>query len=185
VTRGEMTVDYADFAANLANDKSVANFATPIPQLNTAVNYVFHEYCLLKQQTGSERFFELNMQKYLQANATELAEVADPALKAEMLELLVANGYREPAINGQTDPAKITLGKRVQSKIKRLLTAPATTPAWLFLARTLAIRPPGNNRFEFATIDEAIYYARNISRGDLSPRHKPEQLLKAREVPKR
>ncbi len=185
VTRGEMSADYADFAANLANDKSVANFATPIPQLNTAVNYVFHEYCLLKQQTNSESFFELNMQKYLQANATELAEVVDPAVKGKMFELLVAKGYPKSTTNGQTVAAKVTFPKRLQSKFKRVLTAPATTPVWLFLARTLAIRPPGENRFEFATLDEAIYYARNISRGNLSQRHRPEQLLKARELPKR
>jgi hypothetical protein len=184
VSRGEMTPDYADFTANLPFN-SIPNFAAPIPQLNTAVNYALHEYCLLKQQTNSERFFELNLQKYLQANATELAEVVDPAVKAEMLELLVANGYVGSAMNGQTDPAKVPFRRRLQSKIKRVLTGPATTPVWLLLARTLAITPPGENRFEFATVDEAIYYARNISRGHFSQRHKPEQLLKARELPKR
>jgi glycosyltransferase involved in cell wall biosynthesis len=185
VSRGEMTPDYADFTANLPFANSIPNFATPIPQLATAVNYAFHEYCLFKQQTNSEKFFDLDMQKYLQANATELAQVIDPAVKREMLELLVANGYAEPALNGHTDSAKVTFRKRFRSKFKRVLTAPATTGAWLFLARTLSIRPPGENRFEFSTLDEAIEYARNISRGNLSHRHTPEQLLKARELPKR
>jgi hypothetical protein len=54
----------------------------------------------------------------------------------------------------------------------------------LFLARTLAIRPPGENSFEFASVEEAIDYARNISRGNLSRRPIAKELLQARELPK-
>jgi hypothetical protein len=78
----------------------------------------------------------------------------------------------------------VRFAKRLRSKIKRVLTAPATTPAWLFLARTLAIRPPGENSFEFASVEEAIDYARNISRGNLSRRPIAKVLLQARELPK-
>lgn len=183
-TRGEMTADYADFTANLTIDNSATNFATPIPQLRTVVNYALHEYCLFKQQTNSDKFFDLDMQKYFEANANELNEVVDPALKAEMRALLIANGYREPTTNGQRTATRVGFATRLRAKIKRVLTAPATTPAWLFLARTLGIRPPGENSFEFASLEEAIDYTRNISRGNLSRRQNSKELLQARELPK-
>src|SRR5688500_19324095 len=110
----------------------MTNFATPIPQLKTVVNYALHEYCLFKQQTDSEKFFDLDMQKYLEANANELNEVVDPALRAEMRALLIANGYREATPNGQPTATRVGFSRRLQSKIKRVLTAPATTAAWLF-----------------------------------------------------
>lgn len=180
-TRGEMTADYADFTANL-ND---SNWATPIPGLNTAVNYALHEYCLFKQETGSERFFELDMQKYLEANANESREVVDPQLRAETLSLLAANGYVEAKTNGHTrSTGAASFTNRLQAKLKRLFTGGATTPAWLFLARTVAITPPGLNSFEFATLDEAIDYARNISRGNIKKGRADEDLLQARELPK-
>jgi glycosyltransferase involved in cell wall biosynthesis len=183
-TRGEMTADYADFTANLPVHDSMPNFATPIPQLKTVVNYALHEYCLFKQQTNSDKFFDLHMQKYFEANANELNEVVDPALKAEMRALLIANGYREATTNGQPTTTRVGFAKRLRSKIKRVLTAPATTPAWLFLARTLGIRPPGENSFEFVSLEEAIDYTRNISRGNLSRRQSSKEFLQARELPK-
>jgi hypothetical protein len=183
LARGEITADNADFNANLPVDRSMANFATPIPQLNTAVNYALHEYCLFKQQTNSARFFELDMQKYLQANVSEIDEIVDPALRAKMFALVVESGYREAGTNGVSGAANATFFERVQSKIKRTATAPATTPVWLFLARTLAVTPPGQNYFEFATIEAAIDYARNTSRGNFRPSPRDE-MLQAREMPK-
>jgi len=184
VSRGEVTADSADFNANLPLESSMAKFATPIPQLNTAVNYAFHEYCLLKQQTNSTKFFELDFQKYLQANAREVPEFVDPRLRAEMLSLLVANGYREGQANGQQNVRAAGFAERLRSKIKRVLTSPATTSAWLFLAHSFAVRPPGYNGFEFATVDEAIDYAKNISRGNVTKGRSHHDVLMARELQK-
>ncbi|HEY0730269.1 MAG TPA: hypothetical protein VGD38_19445 [Pyrinomonadaceae bacterium] len=182
-TRGQMTTDYADFMAKLQGDNT--NWATPIPGLNTAVNYALHEYCVFKQETGSEKFFELDMQKYLQANVNESREVVDPQLRAETFSLLAANGYVEAKTNGrQQSAAAASFSKRLQAKLKRSFTGAATTSAWLFLARTVAITPPGLNSFEFATLDEAIDYARNISRGNVNKGRADEELLQARELPK-
>ncbi len=180
VTRGEMTPDNADFSANLAVDGSIRNYATPIPSLNTAVNHAFHEYLLYRQETGSTRFFELDLQKYLLANAREIWEVADPRLRSEMLAMLVAKGYRE---SREPVDAEISFPKRVRDKFKRLVTGPASTPAWLFVARTLGIRPPAENLFEFATLDDAIDYASNISVGNITRPRASERLLIAREIP--
>jgi glycosyltransferase involved in cell wall biosynthesis len=186
VTRGETTADNADFTANAIVEDAVINSATPIPGLSTAVNYAFNEYCLFKQQTNSAKFPELDLPKYLQANAIEIRELVDPQLRAELLELLVAHGYNETETDGPRDAAEITLGERVQSKVKRVLSGPSTTPAWLFLARTLAVAPPGYNNFEFATLTAAIDYAKNISRGNVLKEAAAEQeLLQGRELPKR
>ena len=184
VTRGEMTVDTTDFTNRVIKEDAVVNSATPIPGLSTAVNYAFHEYCLFRQQTNSPKFPELDRAKYLQANACELPEIVDPQLRAETLALLNANGYRETTSNGERNTAEISFGTRVQSKVKRVLSGPATTPAWLFLAHALNVQPPGYNHFEFATLDEAIDYAKNISRGNLTKGPTHEELLQGRELPK-
>jgi glycosyltransferase involved in cell wall biosynthesis len=184
VTRGELTVDAADFVTRVIQQDAVINSATPIPGLGTAVNYAFHEYCLFKQQTNSAKFPKLDRTKYLQANACELSEIVDPQLRAETLALLITNGYCETKSNGERNAADITFGARVQSKVKRVFSGPATTPAWLFLARTFAVQPPGYNSFEFATLDEAIDYAKNVSRGNLTKGPTHEELLQGRELPK-
>lgn len=184
VTRQELTADNADFNANLEVDNSIPNAATPIPGLNTAVNYAFHEYCLFKQETNSAKFFAIDMQHYLQANANELPEVIDPRLKAETLSLLVAHGYRAGQTNGTPKTSSASFSSRLRSKLKRVLTGPATTSAWLFLGRSLRVTPPGYNGFEFANVDEAIYYAQNISRGNITKGRTDQDLLLARELPK-
>lgn len=183
VTRGEMTPDNADFSAILSADNSTRNYATPIPALNTAVNAAFHEYFVFQQETNSPRFFAVDLQKYLAANASELPEITDPQLRAETLSLLVAKGYRQAETNGQ--PVETSLLKRARGKLKRVITGPATTPAWLFMARTLGIRPPAGNLFEFASLDEAIDYASNLSAGNITRSRAPERVLMAREMPTR
>jgi hypothetical protein len=183
VTRGEMTPDNADFSANLPVDNSIRNYATPIPALNTAINGAFNEYFLFQRETGSSRFFEVDMQKYLAANAREVQEVTEPKLRAEMLSMLVAKGYREAEMNGQPVAVDVSLLRRVRSKIKRGFTGRATTRAWLFAARTFGIRPPGENLFEFATVEDAIDYASNVSIGNITNSEISEQLLRARAIP--
>jgi hypothetical protein len=181
VTRGEMTPDYRDFTANLPAANAIWH-AAPIPELNTAVNAVFHEYCLFQRETGSDRFFPLDEAKYLQSNANEIEEIIDPQLKAEMLALLVSHGYR-PAV-ADRNGAPVALGQRVKSKLKRTATAPPTTSAWLFAARNLGVRPPGENQFDFATLDDAIDYAQNISTGSVTASRAYEEVLQPREIPK-
>lgn len=183
VSRGEMTPDNADFTANLPVDNSIRNYATPIPSLNTAVNAGFNEYFIFQRETGNPRFFEVDRQQYLAANAREVREIAEPELRREMLSMLVAKGYREVVTNCQPVAAEIPFLNRVRFKLKRLFTGPATTPAWLFLARTFNIRPPGDNIFEFATLDDALDYASKISVGNINRTLAPERLLMARDVP--
>lgn len=162
-TRGELTPDNADFTANLPVDNAIRNYATPIPSLITAVNAAFNEYLIHKQQTNSARFFDVELQAYLSANALEVNEVRDPELRAAMLGLLVEHGYKTNIAIANSKPKFIARLKRVP---KKLTSGAQTKPAWLFLARRLGIKPPGEVEFEFWRLDEAIDYARNISRGN-------------------
>ena len=191
VTRGEMTADNADFTANLPVDDSMRNYATPIPQLNTAVNAVFNEYLIHKQETSSPRFFDLDFQKYLGAIAVELMEVRDPQLRNEMHAVLVEHGYRE-AGNGLPASARPSWLRRarlgsVVNKLKRVtkkaVSGARTRPAWSFLARRIGITPPGEVGFEFGKLEEAIDYARNISRGNRKNWSPEVDLLQGRELP--
>ncbi|HEY8412220.1 MAG TPA: glycosyltransferase family 4 protein, partial [Pyrinomonadaceae bacterium] len=182
VSRGEVTADTADFTANLPVDNSIRNYATPIPQLITAVNAVFQEYCLFKQETNSPRFFEVDRQKYLQANADEIQEFTDAVRREEILALLTANGYKGGLKTDQTVPPA-PLAQRLRSKFKRVATSSPTTGAWLLLSRTAGVTPPADNSFEFAELDDAIDYARNISRGNLSGETGQAELLSARALP--
>jgi glycosyltransferase involved in cell wall biosynthesis len=161
VSRGEMTADNADFTANLPVDNSIRNFATPIPQLNTAVNAVFNEYLIYKEEATSPRFFDIDFQKYLEINAVEITEVSDPQLQAEMRSLLEKHGYRETS-------------------------AAAPDQNWLRRARSFVGRlktPPASPVIEFTELDDAIDYVRNSSRTTPQSPDAVRELLHARELP--
>lgn len=190
-SRGEITPDNADFLANLPVDNSIRNYATPIPQLITAANALFNEYFLFRQQTQSPRFFEVNLEKYLQVNAEEIKEVSNDRLRAEMHSLLVAHGLgpAEPPFHrsASTTLRKLVSPTAVRNRMRRAWgeasTAAATKPLWLFLARHFGVAPPGDNRFEFGDLEEATDYIIKFPRR--SPRDLPgsEKLLEARELP--
>jgi hypothetical protein len=165
VTRGEMTPDNADFTANLQVDNSLRNYATPIPQLNTAVNAVFNEYLIYKRETNSPRFFELDFQKYLAANAIEIREVVDPQLRAEMRSLLEERGYRG-GDNGESSARWI---RRAYLALRKLMV-PTTG-----LLGEVAI--------EFRKVDDAIEYARSSPRTTPQNPDELREFLQARELP--
>lgn len=161
VSRGEMTPDNADFTANLPVDNSIRNYATPIPELNTAVNAVFNEYLIYKQEAKHRRFFDLDFSKYLAANAVEITEVSDPRLRAEMHGLLEKHGYRDGAA-----PDKWVT--RARSAIRRF-RAPASSQ--------------GETSVKFSRLDDAIDYAKNSSRMTPQNPDAVRELLHARELP--
>jgi Glycosyl transferase family 2 len=184
VTRGEMTLDNADFTANLPVDNAIRNYGTPIPQLITAVNAAFNEYFLFRKTTNSNRFFEVNLQSYLEANAEEITQVRDRKMRDQMLSLLTANGYSERALTRNGSSTKPALYLRIQSKLQRFTSAAITKPAWILARRSIGIRPPGNNQFAFSTVEDAIDYLDNVSPGNFVRRANPQALLTAREVSK-
>ena len=160
VSRGEMTQDNADFTANLPVAPESRNYATPIPQLNTAVNAVFNEYLIYKQETLSPRFFDIDFGKYLELNAIEITEISDPQLKAEMRTLLRKHGYQEaPSIS--------------------------PSPSWLRRARSFVgrLRSDSTAGPEFTELEEAIHYVRNTLPNTPQSPSAVRELLHAREMP--
>lgn len=182
-TRGEMTPDNADFTANLPVDNSIRNHATPIPSLITAVNAAFNEYLIHKQQTNSPRFFDVDLQHYLSANALEVNEVRNPKLRAEMMALLTEHGYQESATESapKSDKSLSLVLSKLRRARKKLTSGAQTKTVWLFLARRLGIKPPGEVEFVFWRLDEALDYARNISRGNHKPWTIQVEILEGRE----
>ena len=180
---GEKNADNADFTANLPVDHSTRNYATPIPSLITAVNAAFNEYLIHKQQTNSPRFFAVDLQPYLAANALEVNEARDAKLRAAMMSLLTEQGYEESET--QSVPKSVKSLPQILSTLRRarkkLTSGAQTKSAWLFLARHLGIKPPGEAEFVFWRLDEALDYARNISRGNHKPWTIQVEILEGRE----
>ncbi|HEX2269385.1 MAG TPA: hypothetical protein VHH35_07620, partial [Pyrinomonadaceae bacterium] len=147
--------------ANLPVDDSTRNYATPIPQLNTAVNAAFNEYLIYKHETNSPRFFDLDFQKYLATNAVEVKEVSDPRLRAEMNALLKQHGYHGEQVSNQG------LLKRARAAVGNL-----KTPMGL----------QGEVSVKFSALDDAIDYARTSSRMTPQSPDAVRELLQAREL---
>jgi hypothetical protein len=160
-TRGESTQDTDDFEANLPVDNASRNYATPIPSLITCTNASFNEYLIYKQETGSARFVDVDREKYLRANATEITEVRDPRLRAELHALLLQHGYRETENGAPSWRARLSA---VVGALRQPAKQTRTDP-------------------EFATLDEAIHYARYVSRGNHADWTFGADVLHGRELP--
>jgi hypothetical protein len=166
-SRGESTPDTDDFAANLPVDNAVRNYATPIPSLITSTNAAYNEYLIYKQETGSAKFVDVDVQKYLRANAVEITDVRDPQLRAEMQALLVKHGFREEQNGGPERPLG-ALRARLSAVVGKLKGAGSDTP-----------REP-----EFAHLDEAIHYLRDVSSGNPADQTWGADVLQGRECPR-
>ena len=190
VSRGELSSDYADFIANLPVDNANRNYATPIPQIISTSNAIYNEYCVIRQETKSARFFELNLQRYLQLLADELAEVQDLRTKDETYSLLRAHGWKPEAAPKRTTSAILrkllsprAVGNRLRAAFRTTVTNRATKSAWLFLSRHFGLRPPDDQRFEFDNVEEAISFISKYPRAVLRTGPQHEALRQARELP--
>jgi hypothetical protein len=112
-------------------------------------------------------------------NALEVNEVRDPKLRAEMIALLAEHGYQASVVNSVKSAPQLL--SRLRRARKKLTTGAQTKPAWLFLARRLGVKPPGEVEFEFWRLDEALNYARNISRGNQQASTIQVEILEGRE----
>jgi len=91
--RGLRSIDNADFIAQLAGKPM--NFATPIPELQSVVNAVMNEYCVVKTETGSPKFPDVDRRSYLGEIGLSLRHVRDRNLASKMRLLLRRNGWTE------------------------------------------------------------------------------------------
>jgi hypothetical protein len=158
-----MNKDRADFLSHM--NRGSGNYATPIPSILTVHNAIVHEYCLVREETGSPKFPALDKEKYLRAIAGELDEMTNPQVRHETEALLAAHGLVTPEFAARQMPGwkKLLSPARVAGKLARE-------------ARALRAKLPGGGRRrdavaeekttapgmpEFATTDEALAYAIN------------------------
>jgi hypothetical protein len=173
VMLGRRTPERADFLS-LAGPRGLY-FAAPIPGLDTALNAVFHEYCFVRSEEGGERLKPLQMAPYLARLAAEVAGFEDPGLRADALRALRDNGWSGPVHD--TDPRRglrrhlarlgenpRDVGRRARRLWRsRVVGHPLTKPLWLRLADR-GVAPPVDQRFAFASVDEALAYAYRFPR---------------------
>ena len=143
-----------DFIANLAPD-TVATSLVPVPEFETPANYVLQEYCLVQRETGSSKFPEIDLVKYLARNASNISSIQDSERKREMEALLKATGYRALPPQWLKDlRGRLSL----RTRIRRALRGERST-----LSSTAG---------PFASVAEAIEYAVNVPlRTDPDPYH--------------
>jgi hypothetical protein len=184
ISRGELTRASSDFRANLPVEDVRRNYATPIPELNTCANAVYNEYLIVKGETQSSRFYEIDFPKYLSVNAQEVKSVIDPVLRSQMQQMLERHGFRngtQPRRSFQKLAQLLSAGyvwQRLGTAAKRVVTHEWSKPIWLFLAQAFGIAPPSDNRFSFVTLAEAIDYMNKYPR-----RPEQDEVIPARELP--
>jgi glycosyltransferase involved in cell wall biosynthesis len=89
--RGVPGPDNADFIDRLPGVS--LNYATPIPEFQSNINAVLNEYCVVKAETGSPKFPEVDRRRYLAELGLGLRHLRDPYLARRMKRLLRSNGW--------------------------------------------------------------------------------------------
>jgi hypothetical protein len=123
--------------------------AAPIAGLDLGLNLLYHEYELVRRETG-DRLPPIDMDGYLADLANFIPQLPDPAIRAEMLAVLRGHGFTGP------DPV------RLESR-----------PSWRWHARQRLVRlaaerfgkaPHDLSGFEFRTTAEALRLAMKYPR---------------------
>jgi hypothetical protein len=90
-SRGDDAPDRLDFAAQLGRQQM--NYAAPVPQFRTIRNAIVHEYCFVKQETGSARFPDVDPRAYIAAVVEDFSQIENTELRAAMFDVLRDNGW--------------------------------------------------------------------------------------------
>lgn len=172
--RGITNNDHADFFAKVKSAKPYS--AAPVPQLRTVFNAIIHEYCLAKQESGSPKFTEVDMDRYLRLIALDLEDFEDEKFRTEMEQILATHGWTPPQRNGMESPLfkKLLVPAVWRDKLRHTVTSALTKRVWLSLEKYLGIRPPEVNSFQFDSPQEALAYALKFPRRPRAslPEHK-------------
>lgn len=191
-TRGELTPDNLDFIANLPVNNSERNYATPIPQLLSTGNAIMNEYCIVRRETQSSRFFEIDIKNYLARMAAELDLMVDSKARTEAERLLTANGWEgyppRRRLSDRLRSLTSTLMSRsfpgkLLKRLRRELGRPFTKRFRLFLARNFGVKLPDDHRFQFDSVEEAIELMCKFPRGRSKGSDENREVLRATELP--
>lgn len=86
-SRGIITKDNKYYNSKL--DKSRINYASLVPEFLTINNIIVNEYLIVKNETKSKKFKNINIQSYYEQIAIELLRIENISLKIRMLFLLI------------------------------------------------------------------------------------------------
>ncbi len=164
--RGVASTDSTDFRHQLGTVRM--NYAAPVPEFQTITNAVLHEYNVVKQESGSSRFKEIDRFQYLGATQRALAWIEDPSLAREMHALLGAQGW------SRAKHARWVLGKVrallrhnslgvLRRTVMPFVGGRRLQPIWMWLTR-FGIQPPASQWFQFNSTAEALAYAERFPR---------------------
>jgi len=144
--RGIDNQTYLEFVSELPKP---VNFDAPFPEIITVWNAVISEYCYAKKESHSSKFPELDMDKYMEALATGIEYIQDPARKKEMRERLLARGWKPQADRARRIPpdsfARKLLSPRLVGRKLKSILGQSDPPV-------------------FKTADEALEFALNHTR---------------------
>jgi hypothetical protein len=134
--------DFADFQKTWG-EKAWLD-AAPIPGLNIGQNMLYHEYELVRRETG-DSLPPVDRAAYLQHLGESLQWVEEPALRAELRGVLREHGWR-----GSDAPAVLP-GVRWRDSLRQKIRT--------FLADRFGIRPPSVSGFVFEDETQALQCA--------------------------
>ncbi|MFA6988633.1 MAG: hypothetical protein WC197_01055 [Candidatus Gastranaerophilaceae bacterium] len=86
--------DAADFLKNLDKKNDNILFLAPIPELLTFYNGIIHEYYLVKNESGSQKFKDINREKYLKRLEEETRKFININDRKKAVKVLIANGAK-------------------------------------------------------------------------------------------
>lgn len=148
---GRSTAATEDFNSQVSLARGRRSFAAPEPTFETLANYILHEYALVKAESKSGKFPEIDPDKYFACNAKEVANNDNAEIRKEMMDFLKASGFSVPPKHRFAElRSKLSLRTRAK-KLMRL--------EWPSLSSRVG---------PFGSLEEAINYASSIPLGDKS-----------------
>ena len=134
--------DFADFQKTWGGRPWLD--AAPLPGLNLGQNMLYHEYELVRRETG-ERLPPIDRAAYLNHLGESLRWVEAPELRAELRRILEAHGWR--GVDAPDVRAPFRLRDRVRQKVRT------------FLADRFGIRPLSVSGYMFHDEQQALQLA--------------------------
>jgi hypothetical protein len=135
----------ADFKANA--DPAGLTWAAPIPEIETNINVVFHEYCLAKRHACSSKFPEVDRGRYFQAIVDELTLLEDDTRRTRFAGILRKHGWQG------SFPSAAPLAASSPSLARTI------APFWTRVQSLLGRRPPEDDaRLTFRKLNDALWF---------------------------
>lgn len=157
-SRGILSPDSKDFRSKLSSQ--VLNGASPVPSFDTLSNAIAHEYCSVRNETGSSLFKPIDINSYYNQIEYEIDHLMNPELAQQQRMILYSRRPKRKMIKFRR-LARFFLGpgrnpRRYLTDGFGLIVASAPTrPLWF----RLNAHPPLTRRFKFSTTGDAVEFA--------------------------